>query len=379
MAGLTSQPCLNTLVEAMRFTARDTGLSSEDLNETAGYWEDVRKHYAPFESGQTAPSAEVYKHEMPGGQYTNLVQQAQALGLGDRWREVGDMYAAVNQMFGDIIKVTPSSKVVGDMALFMLANNLTSDEVVNGSREIAFPESVVEFFEGRLGQPPGGFPKKLLKRVLRGREPITDRPGLHLPPVDLEAVRMELEHKFQQPMTELDALAHLMYPRVFPELVEHQQKFSDTSVLPTPTFFFGMEKGEEIGVEIEPGKTLIIKFLTIGDPHPDGKRLVSFELNGLPREVLVLDRALVGQGIGSGPLKVEVGNPLHVGAPMPGAVVAVTVSPGEQVAEGQKLLTMEAMKMETTLYAERSGKIADVLVKPGTEVEGGQLLIRYEA
>jgi pyruvate carboxylase len=379
MAGLTSQPCLNTLVEILRYTPRDTGLSYEALDETAAYWEEVRRYYNPFESGQTAPSAEVYKHEMPGGQYTNLVQQAQALGLGDRWREVGTMYADVNQMFGDIIKVTPSSKVVGDMALFMLANNLTPDEVVNGSREIAFPESVVEFFEGRLGQPPGGFPAKLQKRVLRGRPALTQRPGLNLPPVDLKAVRAELEHRFGQPMNELEALAHLMYPRVFPELVEHQKKFSDTSVLPTLTFFFGMEKGEEIGVEIEPGKTLIIKFLTVGDPHPDGKRLVSFELNGIAREVMILDKSLARAGLAEGNAKADAGNPLHVGAPMPGAVVAVTVAPGEQVAEGQKLLTMEAMKMETTVYAERSGKIAEVLVRPGAQVEAGDLLIRYEA
>jgi pyruvate carboxylase len=379
MAGLTSQPSLNGLVEALRFTARDTGLSYQDLKDTADYWEDVRKGYRPFETGQTAPSAGVYEHEMPGGQFTNLVHQAQALGLGERWREVSKVYAEVNLLFGDVIKVTPSSKVVGDMALFMLANNLTADDVLNGPRDLAFPESVIEFFEGRLGQPPGGFPEKLQKRVLRGRERITERPGLRLPPVNLDEVRRELETKFQQPVSEYDVMSHLMYPRVFPDLVEHQKKYSDTSVLPTSVFFYGMEKGDEVGVEIEPGKTLIIKFQAVGDPHEDGRRTVFFELNGQPREVIVVDKSLVAAGVAGGRIKAEIGNLLHVGAPMPGAVVGMAVSAGEQVAEGQKLLTMEAMKMETTLYAERAGKIAEVLVSPGTQVEGGDLLIRYEA
>lgn len=377
MAGLTSQPSLNALVEAMRFSARDTGLAYRDLEDTADYWEDVRKVYRPFETGQIAPSAEVYEHEMPGGQYTNLVHQAQALGLGERWREVSRVYAEVNLMFGDVIKVTPSSKVVGDMALFMLANNLTSDEVLNGSRELAFPESVIEFFEGRLGQPPGGFPEKLQKRVLRGREPITERAGLQMPPVNFDEVQRELETKFQQPVSEQDVMSHLMYPRVFPDLVEHQKKYSDTGVLPTGLFFYGMEKGDECGVEIEPGKTLIIKFQAVGDPHEDGRRTVFFELNGQPREVMVVDKSLTG-GSAGGRVKAEVGNPLQVGAPMPGAVVGIAVAPGEQVAEGQKLLTMEAMKMETTLYAEQAGKIAEVLVSQGAQVEGGELLIRYE-
>jgi pyruvate carboxylase len=378
LSGMTSQPSLNSLVEAMRFTARDTGLDYESLQETADYWEGVRRLYRPFESGINAPSAEVYLHEMPGGQSTNLMQQSQALGLGDRWPEVRKMYAEVNRMFGDIIKVTPSSKVVGDMALFMLSNNLTPDDVIDGVRDLAFPESVVEFFEGKLGQPPGGFPEKLQRRVLRGRETIHDRPGLHLPEVDLAAVKIELEHKFQRPMTERDVMSYLMYPRVFPEYVDHYRSYSDTSVLPTPAFFFGMEKGEEIGIEIEPGKTLIVKFMAVGDPHPDGKRQVFFELNGQPREVLVLDRSLVGKSGAGARAKAEVGNRLHVGAPMPGAVVNVAVAAGEHVAEGQKLLTMEAMKMETTLYAENDGKIAEVLVHAGTQVEGGDLLIRYE-
>ena len=376
LSGMTSQPSLNTLVEALRFTPRETGLSFDRLQETADYWEEVRRHYGPFESGQLAASAEVYRHEMPGGQYTNLFQQAQALGVAERWHEVRDMYAEVNQMFGDIIKVTPTSKVVGDMALFMVANNLTPAEVLEGKRELAFPESVVEFFEGRLGQPVGGFPRALQKLVLRDRKPLRGRPGATLPPADFAATREQLEKQLQRPVSEREVVTHLLYPRVFPDFVSHQQKYSDTSVLPTPTFFFGMQPGEEISVDIEPGKTLIVKFLTVGDPHEDGRRQVFFELNGQPREVMVLDRSLAAE-VRTHP-KAEAGNPRHVAAPMPGLVVSVVVAPGEQVAAGQKLVTLEAMKMESTVYAETAGTVAELLVHRGTQVETGDLLVRLE-
>jgi pyruvate carboxylase len=374
-SGMTSQPNLNTLVEILRFSERDTGLDFEALQATADYWESVRRYYQPFECGQLAPSAEVYRHEMPGGQYTNLQRQAQSLGLGDRWHEVCHAYAEVNQLFGDIIKVTPTSKVVGDMALFLVANNLMPGDVLDSRRDLAFPESVVELFEGRLGQPPGGFPKALQKRVLRGRKPLRGRPGASLPPADFDRTSRELDQKLQRPVTERDAVTQLLYPRVFPELAAHQAKYSDTSVLPTPVFFHGMEPGEEVSVDIEQGKTLIIKFLTVGDPHPDGQRLVFFELNGQPREVLVQDRAL--QGVGQAHPKADPNDPRQVGTPMPGLVVSVTVAPGEEVAIGQKLCALEAMKMETTVYAERSGRVAEVLVAPGTQVAAGDLLLRF--
>ncbi len=376
LSGVTSQPSLNALVEALRFTERDTGLSFDDLQQTALYWEEVRRYYAAFESGQLASSADVYLHEMPGGQATNLMRQARSLGLGDRWPEVCRMYAAVNRLFGDIVKVTPTSKVVGDMALFMLANNLTPADVLDPKREIAFPESVVEFFEGKLGQPPGGFPPELQKRVLRGRKPLADRPGALLPPADFDAARRQVAEKTGREPTGRDVVSYLLYPKVFTDFVRDEARYSDLSVLPTPVFFYGMETGEEVSVEIEPGKTLIIKFLTVGDPHEGGKRLVFFELNGQPREVVVEDRSLGGSAAARP--KAEPGNPKHVAAPMPGAVVAVAVAVGEQVAAGQKLLTLEAMKMETTLYAERAGTVAEVLARPGTQVEGGDLLIRFE-
>ncbi len=376
LSGMTSQANLNTLVETMRFTPRDTGLSPGLLQTLADYWEQVRRYYAPFESGLLAPGADVYVHEMPGGQSTNLFQQAQALGLGKRWPEVCRRYADVNQMFGDIIKVTPTSKVVGDMALFMVGNGLTPEEVVNGKRELAFPESVVEFFEGRLGQPPGGFPKVLQDRVLRGRPPYRDRPGATLPPANFETTRKEISTRLGRTADDRDVASALLYPRVFADFVEHQKQYADTSLLPTPVFFFGMEAGEEISVDIEPGKTLIIKFLTVGDPHADGRRQVFFELNGQPREVMVLDRSLAAE-VKSRP-KADAANPRHVGAPMPGLVVNVTAAVGDQVAAGQKLFALEAMKMETTVYSDRAGRVAEVAVTPGTQVEAGDLLLRFE-
>jgi pyruvate carboxylase len=375
-SGLTSQPSLTALVEGLRFLERDPQLDDGALQEVAEYWQDVRRYYAAFETGQVAPTADVYRNEMPGGQSTNLYQQASALGLEGRWHEVCAMYAEVNRLFGDIIKVTPTSKVVGDMALFMVSNNLTAQEVQEGTRELSFPESVVEFFEGRLGPPPGGFPQELQKRVLRGRKPITGRPGAQLPPADFTAAKRDLEAQLHRPVNDQEVVSYLLYPRVFPEFAAHQAKYSDTSVLPTPVFFHGMEPGEEVSIDIERGKTLIVKFLAVGDPHENGTRTVFFELNGQPREALVMDHALAGQAVVR--RKAEVGNPQHVAAPMPGLVVRVAVAAEEQLAAGQVLFTLEAMKMETTLYAERPGTVAEVLVQAGTQVEAGDLLLRYQ-
>jgi pyruvate carboxylase len=375
-SSMTSQPSLHALVEAMRFRPRATHLDDDALQEIADYWSSVRHLYAPFETGQLAPTADVYLNEMPGGQYTNLYHQAQALGLESRWRDVCRMYTEVNRMFGDIIKVTPTSKVVGDMALFMVGNNLTPDDVSHGTRELSFPESVVEFFEGRLGEPPGGFPEELQKRVLRGRQPLRGRPGASLPSIDFAAARATVEQQISRHVTDRELLSYLLYPRVFPELAAHQAKYSDTSVLPTPVFFYGMEAGEETSIDIERGKTLILKFLAVGEPHADGSRTVFFELNGQPREIVVTDRSLGGK-VAAHP-KAEPGNPRLVGAPMPGLVVRIMVEAEDQVVAGQKLFTLEAMKMETTIYAERPGTVAEVLVQAGKQVDAGDLLLRYE-
>jgi pyruvate carboxylase len=375
-SAMTSQPSLTALVEALRFQRRDTRIDREPLLETADYWEAVRGLYRPFETGQLAPTADVYQNEMPGGQYTNLYAQAAALGLADRWREVCRAYADVNRLFGDIVKVTPTSKVVGDMAIFLVGNNLSADDVLEKARDLALPESVVELFEGRLGTPPGGFPEALQQRVLRGRKPIEGRPGATLPPADFAKARADLEKQVKRAVSERELLSYLLYPRVFPDLAAHQARYSDTSVLPTPVFFYGMEPGEETSIDIERGKTLIVKFLTVGDPHEDGTRTVFFELNGQPREVVVGDRSLMGK-VAARP-KAETGNPRHVGAPMPGLVVRVLAAAGEDVAAGQKLFTLEAMKMETTLYAEKAGRVSAVLVQAGTQVEAGDLLLRFE-
>ncbi|HEX3869351.1 MAG TPA: biotin/lipoyl-containing protein, partial [Pirellulales bacterium] len=278
--------------------------------------------------------------------------------------------------FGDIVKVTPSSKAVGDMALFLVANNLKTSEVLDSSRELAFPESVIDLISGRMGQPPGGFPQKVVDRVLRGQKQVEGRPGDSLAPADLEEVAKKLEATLGVKPSEQDVLSYVMFPRVFNELAAHQDLYADTSILPTPMFLYGPAPGEEFAVDIEKGKTLIVKFLNIGDPQPDGTRNVSFELNGQPRDVTVRDESLEADVAHK--RKADTNNPQHVGAPMPGMVVTVAVHPGDAAAKGQKLITMEAMKMETTLYAERDGKIAEVLVAPGSRVDSGELLVVWE-
>jgi len=377
MSGLTSQPSLNAIVEALRFSPRQPEVDPAALIELSHYWEAVRQLYAPFEAGPRAPAADLYLLEMPGGQYTNLYQQARALGLASRWSEVCKAYAQVNMLFGDIVKVTPSSKVVGDMALFVTANNLTPEDILDPDRELAFPESVVEFFEGRLGQPPGGFPKALQERVLKGRKPLAERPGANLPPADLESARAKAEALLGRPASRRDALSYLLYPRVFPELATHQKLYSDTSILPTSLFFFGPEIGVEHLMEIEPGKTLIAKLIAVGEPHVDGKRTVFFELNGQPREVEVVDRSLASSVREA--TMADLSDPNQIPSPLPGLVVGVAVAPGDPVRKGQKLLSIEAMKMETTIYAERAGRVDQVLAVVGRQVKTGELLITLVA
>jgi pyruvate carboxylase len=374
MAGNTSQPSLHALVEALRFHERGTKASTDDLQTMADYWEGVRKLYHPFESGQIAPASDIYQNEMPGGQATNLMQQATGVGLAGRWREVCKTYTEVNQLFGDIIKVTPTSKVVGDMALFLLSNNLKTTDVMDPTRELSFPESVVEFFEGRLGEPPGGFPLELQKRILRDRKPIQGRPGASMPPADFEAARKRLSGPLGGVPSDQDVVTHFLYPKVFDDLLRHEAEYSDTSVLPTLLFFQGMEPGDEASIEIEPGKTLFLRFLTIGDPRPDGSRTVFFELNGQPREVVVSDKALADKAPARA--KAEPGNPLQAGSPMPGLVSRILVSPGETVQTGQPLFVLEAMKMETTVRAECAATIEAVLILAGAQVEGQDLVVR---
>ncbi len=375
-SGLTSQPNLNAIIEALRNTPRQSAVDANSFRSLAHYWQAVREYYVPFESDMKASDADLYLHEMPGGQFTNLQEQARALGLSTRWEEVCQAYAEVNQLLGDIVKVTPTSKAVGDLALFLVTNNLTADSLVDGKRELAFPESVVDLLAGRMGQPPGGFPEKIKKRILRDIKPMRGRPGASLAPADFKATAVEVEKLLGRKPTERDVVTYLLYPRVYGDFVKHEQTYSTTSNLPTPYYLYGQLPGEELTIDIEPGKTLIVKMLTVGEPHADGSRTVFFELNGQPRSVSVIDKSLEADVVRRP--KADPTNAKQVAAPMPGLVVIVSVKIGDSVAKGQKLMTMEAMKMETTLYAEQAGRIADLLVKPGTPVEAGELVAVFE-
>jgi pyruvate carboxylase len=374
MSGLTSQPNLGSLVEALRFGPRDTGIDPDRLRQISAYWEQVRRQYTAFESDIRAGASEVYVHGMPGGQYTNLREQARALGIDEaRWPEVARLYAEVNDLFGDIIKVTPTSKAVGDLALLMASAGLTRAQVLDPATGIAFPESVVQLFRGELGQPCGGFPEALQRKVLKGAEPLSARPGLALPPVDLAAERASLQQRLPRPVTDEDLASHLMYPRVWAEYARERLQYGDPAILPTAVFFYGMEPGQEISVDLERGKTLIVRYVAVSEPHEDGTRTVFFELNGQPRSVRVPDASQVARR--AAPRKVEPGNVRHVGAPMPGTVVTVTAVAGAHVTRGDALVTLEAMKMETAVRAESDGVVEEVLTRPGQAVEMKDLLI----
>ena len=376
MSGGTSQVNLNTLVEMLRFSDRNTALDSDRLDSIAEYWREARDFYTPFESVSLAATADLYRHEMPGGQYTNLFEQARALGLADRWPEACRIYAEVNQLFGDIVKVTPTSKSVGDMALFMLANNLTCEDVLNPDRDIAFPGSVIDLISGGMGQPPGGFPDAVKNRVLLGKEEFVGRPGETLPPADMAAAKKSVAEMVEGEPSGRDVISWLLYGRVYEEFAMHQVQYSDVSILPTPNFFFGLEPGEEISIDIESGKTLIIRFVSVSTPHADGTRTVFFELNGQPREITVVDQSIEATGEAS--LKADPAISGQIGSTMPGMVVTVTAKVGDRIKKGQKLLTLEAMKMETTITADLDGKIRGVLVQPGRQVETGDLLVVIE-
>ncbi|MDQ0244010.1 pyruvate carboxylase [Bacillus fengqiuensis] len=373
MAGLTSQPSANSLHYALEGNSRRPEVNIQGLEQISHYWDDIRKYYLDFESGMNAPHTEVYVHEMPGGQYSNLQQQAKAVGLGDRWEEVKEMYSRVNQLFGDIVKVTPSSKVVGDMALYMVQNNLTEDDVYERGETLDFPDSVVELFEGYLGQPHGGFPKELQRIILKGKEPITVRPGELLEPVDFQEIKETLYHSLNRPVTSHEVIAHALYPKVFMEYQKTVEQYGDISVLDTPTFLYGMRLGEEIEVEIEKGKTLIVKLVSIGEPQADGTRVLYFELNGQSREVIIKDEGI--KTTVQTRAKADTANQNHIGASMPGTVLKLLVEKGEKVSKGDHLMITEAMKMETTVQAPFSGTVQDIYVKNGDAIQTGDLLI----
>jgi len=376
-SGGTSQPCLGSIVEAMAHTERDTGLDIAHVRALSNYWEHVRAQYVAFEAGLQAPASEVYLHEMPGGQFTNLKAQARSLGLEERWHEVAQTYADVNKMFGDIVKVTPSSKVVGDMALMMVSQGLTREQVEDPDTDVAFPDSVIDMMRGNLGQPPGGFPDKIVDKVLKGEKPNTERPGKHLEPVDFEETRDKLVKELEGKSVDSEDLnGYLMYPKVFLDYMGRHRTYGPVRTLPTKTFFYGMEPGEEISVEIDPGKTMEILLQAVGETNEDGDVRVFFELNGQPRVIRVPNRMVKSQTTQRP--KAEAGNANHVGAPMPGVVASVSVQVGQKVKDGDALLTIEAMKMETGIYAEHDATVKAIHVQPGSQIDAKDLMIELE-
>ncbi len=374
MSGLTSQPNLGSIVEALRHGPRDSGIDPAKLRLLSSYWEQVRRLYAAFESDIRSGASEVYVHGMPGGQYTNLREQARSLGIdAAHWPDVAQAYADVNEMFGDIVKVTPTSKVVGDMALLMVTSGLTPRQVLDPQVDVPFPASVVQLFRGDLGQPYGGFPQALQRKVLKGAPPLTERPGAQMPAADLDAERANIQQKVSRPVTDDDLASYLMYPRVWLDYAAERAQYGDVGILPSSVFFYGMDPGQEVTVELERGKTLIVRYVTSSDTHEDGTRTVFFELNGQPRSVRVPDRSQVPKRPPA--RKAEPGNPKQVGAPMPGTIATVAVAVGRKVARGDLLATLEAMKMETAVRAEADGEVTEVLVSPGQQVDAKDLLI----
>ncbi|MFZ2099225.1 MAG: pyruvate carboxylase [Oricola sp.] len=376
LSGNTSQPCLGSIVEALRGTERDPGLDAEWIRKISFYWEAVRTQYAAFESDLKGPASEVYLHEMPGGQFTNLKEQARSLGLETRWHEVARAYHDVNMMFGDIVKVTPSSKVVGDMALMMVSQDMTVADVQNPDKDIAFPDSVVAMMRGDLGQPPSGWPEGIQKKVLKGERPYTEVPGSLLPPADLDAKRKEIEEKLERKLSEFEFASYLMYPKVFTDFAHAQAMYGPVSSLPTPVYFYGLGSEEEVFAELEKGKTLVIRCLAVSDTDEKGMVTVFFELNGQPRRIKVPDRAHGASG-SVARRKAEPGNEAHVGAPMPGVISTIGVTAGQEIKAGDVLVSIEAMKMETAIHAERDGKIGEVLVKAGDQIDAKDLLVVY--
>ncbi|HEY7302662.1 MAG TPA: pyruvate carboxylase [Bryobacteraceae bacterium] len=377
MSGTTSQPNLNSIVAALAHTERDTQLNFDALNRCSDYWETVRTYYTPFDQAPKSGTADVYVHEMPGGQYTNLKAQAEAMGLGGRWPEIARMYADVNMAFGDIVKVTPSSKVVGDLALYLISHDLSVKDLENlaPDRQLTLPNSVVDMFMGSLGQPEGGWPPKLQKLVLHGRKPFEGRPGAHLPPVDLSEAAAKVARQTGS-TSRTDLMSYLMYPDVFTKFAAARAQYGELEVLPTPQFLYGLAERNEVTVELEPGKTLIIRLLTVGEVRADGMRTVFFELNGQPREVEIRDKSFkqeVATRRKANPSKAG-----DVGAPIPGAVTMLHIEQGEAVKKGDRLLVIEAMKMQTSIYAPIAGVVKEIVVKARDTVESHDLLVTIE-
>jgi pyruvate carboxylase len=374
VSGLTSQPNFNSVVASLRHHPREQPLNLGKLNEYANYWEDVREFYYPFESGLKAGTAQVYEHEIPGGQYSNLRPQAVALGLEEKFEQIKSNYRQVNQLFGNIVKVTPSSKVVGDMALYLTSNSLTVDDVLNPERNLSFPDSVVDFFRGNLGQPYGGFPKKVQKIVLKEEKPFKDRPNKHLEPIDFEKGFENFQHKFPESLGSPDFLSHQLYPKVFEDYYAYKQVYGEVWYLPTLTFLYGLKQDEETLVQIDNGKSIIIKMLFVSEPDSDGMRTVSFELNGQTRRIKIRDNNFKA----TRPVHRKAETDNEVGAPLQGRIAKIQVKEGQRVKENDLLFVIEAMKMETSVTAVTAGKIRKIHLQPGVIVEQDDLIVEFE-
>ena len=371
MSGLTSQPSMGSVIAALQHSDRDSGLNTQNLQQLSTYWESVRQIYAPFEADMRAGTADVYHHEMPGGQYTNLREQARSMGIEERWSEVSDAYAQVNLLFGDIVKVTPTSKVVGDMALYMVSNQLTAQDIENPELEIDFPESVVSLFKGELGTPAHGFPQQLQQKVLKGTLPLSDRPGAVMPAVDLQAQKQLLENMYSRSITEQELASYLMYPKVFNDFMHHKQKYGTVSSIPSSAFFYGLKEHEPVEIRLEKGKTLEIKLIGRSEVK-DGLIDLFVELNGQLRLIQIKQTGLEQT---SAHPQIDPANPSHVGASMPGMISTISVKPGQTVAKGDTLFTIEAMKMELAIKADKDGVIGEVLMTPGKQVKNMDLVL----
>ena len=373
LSGLTSQPNFNAIVEMMRFHERENNYDIKLLNQFSNYWEAVREYYYPFESGLKASTAEVFQHEIPGGQYSNLKPQAVALGLGNKFEQIKEMYATVNRMFGDIVKVTPSSKVVGDMAQFMVANSLTEQDIFEKGAQISFPESVRQFFMGEIGQPEGGFPQELQRIVLKDKQPFTDRPNKHLPPIDFDKDLATFYEKYGDDLAVCDFLSYSFYPKVFEEYIQFHREYGDVDAVPTPLFLYGMKVGEDTTVEISKGKTLLIRLLSIGPVDDKGNRTIFFKLNGQTRNVDVRDKAIkVEQKENK---KADKENERQIGAPLQGLLSKLLVKQGDPVKKNQQLFIIEAMKMETIITAPADTSVKHIELTGGTLVNTNDLVL----
>ncbi|MGM0548717.1 MAG: pyruvate carboxylase [Bacillota bacterium] len=378
MAGLTSQPPLNSIVAALTNTYRDPEMNLEDMQKISNYWGAVRPVYSQFESELKSGTAEIYKYEIPGGQYSNLKPQVASLGLGHRFKEFKEMYCKVNFMLGDIPKVTPSSKVVGDLAIFMLKNDLTPANICEKAKNMAFPDSVEAYFKGMLGQPPGGFPKELQEIVLKGEEPITVRPGTLLPAYDFEAAKTELEAEYDFKPSQKDLLAYALYPKVYKDYLAYLKEYGDLSHMGSDVYFHALREGETSEIKVEEGNTLVIKLLEIGKVNSQGYRRLDFEVNGFRREIKVYDEASTAANDSQAKQMADPKNEMEIGASLPGNIVEILVEEGEEVAENQSLVIMEAMKMETNITAPKAAKVVAIHAQAGQQLESGELILELE-